>query len=85
MMKLTLMRTATEKEYPELPRLKRISSLELSASEITAQVTDTSQNQLFRGDYVNQAFMVKLLKRNLLKDTNKKKSLAWAKKLSNGH
>ena len=40
------------------------------------QVTDTSQHQLFRGDSVNQAFMVKLL----LKDTNKKKRLAWAKK-----
>uniref|UniRef100_A0AAZ3S3D7 Uncharacterized protein n=1 Tax=Oncorhynchus tshawytscha TaxID=74940 RepID=A0AAZ3S3D7_ONCTS len=28
------------------------------------QVTDTSQRQLFRGDCVNQAFMVKLLQRN---------------------
>ena len=28
------------------------------------QVTDTSDHQLFRGDYVNQAFMVELLQRN---------------------
>ena len=28
------------------------------------QVTDTSQHQLFRRDYMNQAFMVKLLQRN---------------------
>ena len=34
MMKLALMRTATGKEDPELPLLQRISSLELTASEI---------------------------------------------------
>ena len=28
------------------------------------QVTDTSQHQMFRGECVNQAFMVKLLQRN---------------------
>ena len=45
------------------------------------QVTETSEHQQFRGDYVNQAFMVELLtKKPLLKDTNKKKRLAWAKK-----
>jgi hypothetical protein len=38
MMKLTLMRTATGKEDPELPLLQRISSLELLASEIAAQI-----------------------------------------------
>ena len=38
MMKLALMRTATEMEDPELPLLQRISSLELPASEITAQI-----------------------------------------------
>ena len=73
MMKLALMRTTTEKEDPEIPLLQRISSLELPASEIAAQlnasqsykVTDTSQHQLFRGDWVNQAFMVELLQRNL--------------------
>jgi hypothetical protein len=77
-MKLALMRTATGQEDPELPLLQRISSLELPASEIgnyctsnystknvfRVQVTDISQHQLFRGDYLNQAFMVKCLQRN---------------------
>ena len=65
MIKLALMRTATGQEDTELPLLQRISSLELPASEIAAknkcfrgQVTDTSQHQLFRGDCVNQAFML---------------------------
>ena len=70
MMKLSLMRTATGKEDPELPLLQRISSLELPASEIAVQMlynvkaTDISQHQLFRGDCVNQAFMIELLQRN---------------------
>jgi hypothetical protein len=38
MIKLALMRTTTRKEVPELPLLQRISSLELTASEITAQI-----------------------------------------------
>ena len=56
MMKLALLRTKTGKEDPELPLLQRISSLELTAPQIAAQilhrvqVTDTSQHQLFRGD-----------------------------------
>jgi hypothetical protein len=50
MMKLALMRTATGKENPELPLLQRTSSLEF--------ITDTSQHQLFRGDCVNQAFII---------------------------
>jgi hypothetical protein len=37
MMKLALMRTATGKEYPELPLLRRISSLQLTAPQIAAQ------------------------------------------------
>ena len=56
MIKLALMKTETGKEDPELSLLQRISSLELRASEIAAQinaVTDTSQHQLFRGDCVN--------------------------------
>ena len=32
------------------------------------QVTDTSQHQLFRGDFVNQAFMVELLQKKQLKE-----------------
>jgi hypothetical protein len=38
MMKLAVMRTGTEKVNPELPLLKRISSLELPASEMAAQI-----------------------------------------------
>jgi hypothetical protein len=38
MMKLALMRTAKGKEDPELSLLQRISSLELPASEIAAQI-----------------------------------------------
>uniref|UniRef100_A0A8K9UCL7 TIR domain-containing protein n=1 Tax=Oncorhynchus mykiss TaxID=8022 RepID=A0A8K9UCL7_ONCMY len=38
MRKLTLIRTATGKEDPELPLLRRISSLELPASEMKAQI-----------------------------------------------
>ena len=38
MMKLDLMRTATGKEDQELPLLQRISSLELPASKIAAQI-----------------------------------------------
>jgi hypothetical protein len=38
--------------------------LELPASKLAVQVTDTSQHQLVRRDCVNQAFIVKLLQRN---------------------
>jgi hypothetical protein len=38
MMKLALMRTTTGKEDPELPLLQRIHSLELTASQIAAQI-----------------------------------------------
>jgi hypothetical protein len=38
MMKLALMRTDTGKKDPELPLLQRISSLELPAPEIAAQI-----------------------------------------------
>ena len=38
MMKLSLIRTATGKEDPEVLLLQRISSLELPASEIAAQI-----------------------------------------------
>ena len=55
---------------PELPLLQRISALELPVSEIAAQINasefkqQTSQHQLFKGDCMNQAFVVKLLQRN---------------------
>jgi hypothetical protein len=38
MMKLALMRTATGQEDIELPLLQRISSLELTAPQIAAQI-----------------------------------------------
>ena len=38
MMKLALMRTSTGKEDPEVTLLQRINSLELTASEIAAQI-----------------------------------------------
>jgi hypothetical protein len=38
MMKLALTSTATGKEDPEVPLLKRISSLELTAPQIAAQI-----------------------------------------------
>ena len=59
MMKLTLMRTATGMEDPELPLLQRIRNY-----STRVQVTDTSQHQLFRGDCVNQDFMFELLQRH---------------------
>ena len=68
MMKLALMKTATGKEDPELPLLQRISSLELPASEIAAQINasqSSSNRDMFREDCVNQAFMVELLKIDL--------------------
>ena len=39
--KLSLTRTATVKEDPEFPLLQRVSSLELPASEIAAQINIT--------------------------------------------
>ena len=86
MMKQVLMRTSTGMEAPELPLLQRISSLELKASEIAAQilcrvqVTDTSQHQLFRGDCESGLHVQIAAKKPLLKDTNNNKRLACAKK-----
>ena len=84
MMKLALMRTATGKEDPELPLLQRISSLELPASEIAAQIntlqsssnrhnsTSTVQRRLCESGIHGQI----VAKKPFLKDTNKKKRLA---------
>ena len=78
MMKLALMRTATGKEDPELTQLQRISSLELSAPQIVAQI-NASQCSSNR-DCVNRPSWSNCCKKTLLKDTNNKKRLAWAKK-----
>ena len=88
MMKLALMRTATAKEDPELPLLQRISSLELTAPQIAAQInasqssnnrhisTSTVQRRLHESGLHGQIPAKKLLP----KDTNMKKRFAWAKK-----
>ena len=64
MMKLALMRTATGKEDPELTLINLSTASELPASEIAAQInasqSSSNRHQLFRGDFVNQAFMVEL-------------------------
>ena len=88
MMKLALMRTATGKEDPELPLLQRISSLELLASEIAAQInaSQSSSNRHISTSTVQRSMRASGLhgqiaaKKPLLKDTNKKKKLAWPKK-----
>ena len=88
MMKLSLMRTATRKEDPELPLLQRISSLELPASEIAAQIkaSQSSSNRHISTSTVQMRLRESGLhgqieaKKPLLKDTNNKKRLARAKK-----
>ena len=82
------MRTATGKEDPELPLLKRIRSLELPASEIAAQInaSQSSSNRHISTSTVQRRQRESCLhgrfaaKKPLLKDTNKKKRLTWAKK-----
>ena len=87
-MKLAIMGTDRGKEDPELPLLQRISSLELPASEIVAQInalqssgnkhisTSTIQRRLSESDLHGQI----TAKKPLLMDTNKRKRLAWAEK-----
>ena len=86
MMKLALMRTATGKEDTELPLLQRISLLDLTGPQIPAQINvsqsssnrhiSTVQRRLYESDVHGWIAAKKLL----LKDTNKKKRLNWAKK-----
>ena len=86
MMKLALMRTATGKEDPELPLLQRISSLDLPASEIAAQInaSQSSSNRHISSSTVQRrpcdsGLHGRIAAKNpLLKVTNKK-SLALAK------
>ena len=87
-MKLALMRTATGMEDPELPLLQRISSLELTASQIAVQInasqsspnrhisTSTVQRRMHESGLHGQI----AAKKPLLKDTDNKKRLVWAKK-----
>ena len=87
MTNLALMRTATEKEDPELPLLQRISSLVSSLRNCSpnkcfrVQVRDAYQHQLFRGRRLGSGLHGRIAaKKPLLNDANKKKRLAWAKK-----
>ncbi|CDR00119.1 unnamed protein product [Oncorhynchus mykiss] len=87
-MKLALMRTATGMEDPEVSLLQRISSLELPASEIAAQInasqssskrhisTSTVQMRLCKSGLHGQ-IAAKIPLTPLLKDNNNKKRLAW--------
>ena len=87
MMKLALMRTGKGRKASDLPVLQRISSLELTAPQIAAKInashsssnrhiTSTVQRRLCKSGLRGLI----AAKKPLLKDTNKKKSLAWAKK-----
>jgi hypothetical protein len=88
MMKLALMRIATGKEDPELPLLQRISSLELTEPQIAAQINASlsSSNRCISKSTVQRKLCESGLhgqiaaKKPLLKDTNNKNRLAWAKK-----
>jgi hypothetical protein len=81
------MRTATGKENPELPLLQRICSLELPASETAAQI---NASQISNNIHISTSTVQRLsesglhgqitVKKPLLKNTNKKKRLPWAKK-----
>ena len=89
MMKLALMKTATGKEDPELTLFQRISSLEFTAPQIAAQI-NASQSSSNRHISASTERRRKLHeshlhgqndeKKPLLKNTNKKKRLAWVKK-----
>ena len=87
MMKPALMRTGTGKEDPKLLLLQEISSLELPASEIAAQInaSQSSTNRHISTSTVQRRLCESGLhgwiaaKKPILKDTNKK-ILSWAKK-----
>ena len=78
----------TGKEDPEVPLLQRISSLEWPASDIAAQInaSQCSSNRHISTSTVQRRLRESVLhgqiaaKKPPLKDTNKKKKLAWAKK-----
>ena len=85
------MRTATGMEDPELPLLHRISSLELTAPQIAAEIiaSQSSSNRQLSTSTVKKRLYESGLhgriaaKKPLLKDANKKKRLAWTKNTSN--
>ena len=87
MMKLALMSTATGMEDSELPLLQRIRLLESYQPQncspnkcFRVQVTDISTSTLQRTLCESGLYGWIAVKKQLLKDTNYKKRLAWAKK-----
>ena len=76
---------------PELPLLQRIFSLELTASQIAAQINASqgSSNKHISNSNIQRRLCESGLhgliaaKKPLQKDTNKKKRLTWAKKHEN--
>jgi hypothetical protein len=80
------MGTTTGKEDPELPLLQRISSSEIPASEIAAKKNASRSSSNRHVSTVQRRLRESGLhgrlaaKKPLLKDTNKKKRHAWAKK-----
>ena len=81
MMKLALMRTATGMDDPELPLLQRISSLELPASEIAAQINPSSNRyiNINCSEGIRPSWLNCCKETTTKKDTNKK-ILALGKK-----
>jgi hypothetical protein len=86
-MKLALMRTATGKEDPELPLLQKIL-YQLPTLKLAAQINtslSSSNRHINCSETVRRRHESGLhgwiaAKKPLLKDTNNKKRLAWAKK-----
>ena len=84
---LALMRTVTGKEDPELSLMNLSSAAELPASEIAAQINaqNSSKRHISTSSVQRRPHESGLHdriagKKPLLKDTNKMKRLAWAKK-----
>ncbi|CDQ94806.1 unnamed protein product [Oncorhynchus mykiss] len=81
------MRTGKGRKDSDLPVLQRISSLELTAPQIAAKInaSHSSSNRHITSTVQRRLCESGLrgliaAKKPLLKDTKKKKSLAWAKK-----
>ena len=83
MMKLALMRTATVNEEPELPLLQRRSSLVTSLRICSPNKCFTEKDTHLNVNCSENTVWIHgriAAKKPLLKDNNKKKRLAWAKK-----
>ena len=76
-MKLALMRTAAGKEDPELPASEIAAQINASQSSSNRHIsTSTVQRRLCESRIHGKI----TAKKSLLKDINKKKRFAWAKK-----